>query len=176
MTAGQPSTQTRRRLRRWTPPSAAPTLASKPQGVTTGGRSAPLASLRVQQGVGRLRPTSWLRTNQLACRYAERKRGLNSGRPTRRPHCGSASRRASSSILTPPRSNPHDGIRLPEHSSTPETVRPISRYFAGSPHGRWPSIRFLFVGAAFRVRLPSGPASRRAPLPSAIRFGATSAR
>ena len=44
---------------------------------------------------------------------------------------------------------------------------------AGSPHGHGPCIRFLFVGAAFRLRLPSDPASRRAPLPSAIRFDAT---
>ena len=49
-------------------------------------------------------------------------------------------------------------------------------YWAGSPHGRWPCIRFLFVGAAFRLRLPSDSASRRTPLSSAIRFGATSVR
>ena len=39
-----------------------------------------------------------------------------------------------------------------------------------------PAIRFLFVGAAIRLRIPTDPASRRAPLPSAIRFGTTSAR
>ena len=51
-----------------------------------------------------------------------------------------------------------------------------SPYLAGSPHGPGPSIRFLFVGAAIRLRLPSDPASRRTPMPSAIRFGATSVR
>ena len=55
-------------------------------------------------------------------------------------------------------------------------VEPQRRGTAGSPRGRWPSIRFLFVRAVVRLRLPSDPASRRAPLPSAIRFGATSVR
>ena len=35
---------------------------------------------------------------------------------------------------------------------------------------------FLFVRAMVRLRLPSDPTSRWAPLPSAIRFGATSVR
>ena len=51
-----------------------------------------------------------------------------------------------------------------------------SPYFSGSPRSRGRSIRFLFVGAAIRVRLPSDPAQRRARLASAIPFCATSAR
>ena len=92
-------------------------------------------------------------------------------------HRWSGSPDLSGQTWRPPRVSPVSFPRSPPDLPTP---RPgsfrASSYLADSPHLRGPSIRFLFVRAVVRLRLPSDPASRRAPLPSAIRFAATSVR
>jgi hypothetical protein len=53
---------------------------------------------------------------------------------------------------------PHIRPRVPDRVGTLKILAFLSRAAA--------SMRFLFVGPAFCLRLPSDPASRRAPLPS----------
>jgi hypothetical protein len=95
--------------------------------------------------------------------------------PAHRPRKGappSGSRPWSFWTALPP-SSPRSLPDLP--AQRPCSFR-ASPHLAGSPRWRRPSIRFLFVRAVLRLPLPSGPTSRWAPLPSASRFGATSAR
>ena len=93
-------------------------------------------------------------------------------RPTSEPGKSKTSRPATLGDCRP-------RIGTPRPPCNPRHVRVafgLYRILPVHPTVPGPSIRFLFVGAATRLRLPSDPASRRTPLPLAIRFGATSVR